>query len=547
MNAPHRPPYIFNKDTLKLRVELDRGVVEVDARATSLDLTNRDLSDENLKLVLGLFDYMPLREHLKKLLLGHNKITYVGACSIAESIHAGFPQLDTFDISYNSIGDKGLEVIASTLRRQNPSPCPVLREFNVSCNGITVAGALHINKLIRRTDGTLNVLFENNPINGDGLGYIISAKFWESFSINNTNADDGFQQFVRSYSGKAFNLKHLTIIHNHLSQANFPYLSSLLTCIPVPTLQTLKIEEPLGAEGMNVLVSVAKHRSVASLKQLTLYHCAQTPSLVFTLVQEITRGGYPMLKELAVAEDAFELTMHFVTTITDHKCLDMLMKTPSTRWTDEIATSFFLPASTASFEWQNTGALPLACIFNASLLALSLLDLRSVQITTCYETVDSLLRFFASLPPSLQTLKIDGLTLSSPDTAPDAATDTKIDPAADPKIDPKIDPKPLHALHPYMIQLSFSHVTEPSLLVRALAEVVSNELALNLEDVPLTDADIGTLFEGMRKKGVVVRELQVKKDGLSPESIQMVSLMSPPVVTPPPEDNGAIRTTGNSV
>lgn len=40
---------------------------------------------------------------------------------------------------------------------------------------------------------------------------------------------------------------------------------------------------------------------------------------------------------------------------------------------------------------------------------------------------------------------------------------------------------------------------------------------------------------------MVVRELQVKKDGLSPESIQMVSLMSPPVVTPPPEDNGAIR------
>ena len=48
------------------------------------------------------------------------------------------------------------------------------------------------------------------------------------------------------------------------------------------------------------------------------------------------------------------------------------------------------------------------------------------------------------------------MTLSSPNTAPDAATDTKTDPAVDPKIDPKIDPKPLHALHPYMIQLSFS-------------------------------------------------------------------------------------------
>lgn len=55
--------------------------------------------------------------------------------------------------------------------------------------------------------------------------------------------------------------------------------------------------------------------------------------------------------------------MHFVTTITDHKCLNMLMKSesirhpsrtaPSTRWTDEITTSFFLPSSTASFEWQS--------------------------------------------------------------------------------------------------------------------------------------------------------------------------------------------------
>ncbi len=34
-------------------------------------------------------------------------------------------------------------------------------------NGITVAGALHINKLIRRTDGTLNVLFESGVRSSD--------------------------------------------------------------------------------------------------------------------------------------------------------------------------------------------------------------------------------------------------------------------------------------------------------------------------------------------------------------------------------------------
>lgn len=72
-------------------------------------VVDKELPDEKLKMVLGIFDYTPLREHLKKLLLSRssvaliflldNRITYVGACGIAEAIHIGFPQLDTFDIS----------------------------------------------------------------------------------------------------------------------------------------------------------------------------------------------------------------------------------------------------------------------------------------------------------------------------------------------------------------------------------------------------------------------------------------------------------------
>lgn len=61
----------------------------------------------------------------------------------------------------------------------------------------------------------------DNPISGEGLGFIFSSKYWESFSIismsqifhsfKDTSADDSFSLFVKSTPNKSFNLKHLTI------------------------------------------------------------------------------------------------------------------------------------------------------------------------------------------------------------------------------------------------------------------------------------------------------------------------------------------------
>ena len=61
----------------------------------------------------------------------------------------------------------------------------------------------------------------DNPISGEGLGFIFSSKYWESFSIismsqifhsfEDTSADDSFSLFVKSTPNKSFNLKHLTI------------------------------------------------------------------------------------------------------------------------------------------------------------------------------------------------------------------------------------------------------------------------------------------------------------------------------------------------
>lgn len=50
-----------------------------------------------------------------------------------------------------------------------------------------------IHKLIRRSDAILTIDFSgvfhflkftsDNPINGEGLGFIISSKYWETFNI----------------------------------------------------------------------------------------------------------------------------------------------------------------------------------------------------------------------------------------------------------------------------------------------------------------------------------------------------------------------------
>ena len=222
-------------------IELENGVVRIDPQATEINLTNQQLSDESLKRVLRIFDHISIREHIKKLLLGHNRITYVGACSIAESIRLGFSRLDTLDLSYNSIGDNGFEIISSTIRRQNPNPCPSLRKIDISCNGITSTGAIYINKLIRRTDGIVSVLFDNNPISGEGLGHIVASKYWESFSVINTKADEAFLQFVQAYRERSDNLRDLVIMNNQLSPNNILLLSPMLTNTSIPTLQTLTI------------------------------------------------------------------------------------------------------------------------------------------------------------------------------------------------------------------------------------------------------------------------------------------------------------------
>ena len=115
-----------------------------------------------------------------------NRITYVGACSIAESIRLGFSRLDTLDLSCIPVSPCSRE--RQQHRRQrfrdhfvnHPSPEPQSvsvvaqdRHFLYGWfflwtvgNGITSTGAIYINKLIRRTDGIVSVLFDSGVVDG---------------------------------------------------------------------------------------------------------------------------------------------------------------------------------------------------------------------------------------------------------------------------------------------------------------------------------------------------------------------------------------------
>lgn len=63
-----------------------------------------------------------------------------------------------------------MESIITVLRKQSPAPCPYLRLLDITSSllvlwlfagtDITATGAVSIHKLVRRTDGIINVKFD---------------------------------------------------------------------------------------------------------------------------------------------------------------------------------------------------------------------------------------------------------------------------------------------------------------------------------------------------------------------------------------------------
>lgn len=404
----------------------------------------------------------------------------------------------------NSIGDNGIDTIASCLRRPNPPPCPSLALLDISSNGITAAGAVFVHRLVRRLDGMMNITFDSNPISGEGLGFIFSSKYWESFSIINTSADDSFPLFVKSVSNKAFNLKHLTISNNHLSPASIQALPTILTSSSVPTLQTLILEETLGEEGMKLLIGIAKERALHSIKTISLRNCSVLLSQVFEVFKVVDCDGFPMLRSFKVVEEKqFSVCSEYALEVNRHICslVSLCLYTK----VDKI-TNFYISPTVQCFKWENSIPQPISLIFNSSLQALSLPSLIQLYVVGMQQSESSFIEALKLIPPITKYLILENISLT-----------------------PSESPYEIDEETFSRIQLEFLTIlnsSPTSALIKAILPLLKTIRTLDLHNTELTDIDVRELFNYSEKHSIVYDSLLINTASLSDDSIQLISQMA---------------------
>ena len=340
-------------------------------------------------------------------------LTYNGCCLLSEILRLGFKTLELIDLSHNNIGDKGFETIVTVLRRQNPIPCPSLRTLNISGNNITTAGAVLMHKLIRRSDGILSILFNDNPITGEGLGFIVSAKYWETFHIIHTNADESFTHFVTALSKYNFNLRYLTIIQNRLSQTSIRLLFLSLTRIQIPTLQSFVMEENITEAGFLQLMDISRSRALSSLKRLLLQNCNVSLSAAFSLLQRVHAGGFPRLLELRISRRAeeicefqkttfFSLTGSYESCANQHVCSSLDLDC----WSSLVGEFHpFFPPTVRCLRWKNKAQIPLNLVFCESFRQTKFSNLSELHISGVYDTSKGLQEMLVSLPATMHSVR----------------------------------------------------------------------------------------------------------------------------------------------
>ena len=504
MNSLQQKSYVYSQESSTYQIQLGASVVEIAAKSARIDLSSKQLDDQGLKRVLQVFEIVPMRECLKSLDLSNNTFTSVGAGYLADTLRMGFPYLQYLSVAGNSIGDNGIDSIASCLRRPNPPPCPSLALLDISNNGITAAGAVFVHRLIRRLDGMINVIFDNNPISGEGLGFIFSSKYWESFSIINTSADDSFSLFVKSTPNKSFNLKHLTIGQNHLSPESIQVLPTILTASSVPTLQTLILEESLGEEGMKLLIGVAKERSLSSIKTIALKNCSVLLNQVFDFFRVVDGEGFPMIRSFKIVEeDQYLIESEYSLEANKHICSLVSINLQTS--VDSIP-NFYLSHTTRCLKWANSSPQSISLILNSSFQSLALPSLKQVYLIGMHQPESSFVEALKMIPPVTKYLILENINVTpseSPcDMNEDALTGIKLE------------------------YLTVIHASPMSIIIKVILPLLKTVRILDLHNTQLTDSDISVLFTYSQQYSLLYDSFIVNTASLSEESIQLISQLT---------------------
>ncbi|KAK8795339.1 hypothetical protein WA538_004713 [Blastocystis sp. DL] len=504
MSTTQQAACTYNSDSNTYCVPLTNGVLTIEAKSTQVILSEKLTNDDDLKCMLQVFENPSIREPLQRLVLSHNNINNIGAACLADTLRLGFPSLQYIDLSDNVIGDKGIECLSSVFRRTNILPVPLFVTLNLTNNGITAVGAVTIHKMIRRSDGMMNIIFDNNPINGEGMGFIFSSKYWESFSVVNTSVDEKFSLFVKSVPAKSFNLRHLLLAHNHLSPASLQLLPALLTSPAVPSLQSLRIEETLGDVIFDQIAALARDRALRTLKRLCLRNCNVSLNAVFRFLRTVDDRGFPMLQILDISEcQKYSAYVEFVPMPASHVCSSFSINLETVEFD---SAQLFLCHSTSSLRWNNSPARPLSALFCPTFQILPLPALRQISVSGIVETELELKKALRRIPAGTKRLYLENMTVSPSEESSSPAE--------------SVESCSLESV-------TLSNVCEVSACLRALEPVLRSVKDVDLRNVTVGEREVEELFALTKRAEVVFRSLLVEEEGLSEEARQKIALMAP--------------------
>ncbi|KAK8795387.1 hypothetical protein WA588_004231 [Blastocystis sp. NMH] len=202
--------------------------------------------------------------------LSDSNLTCEGVRVFAKYYTDHFDHLEQLILSNNHIGNLGIEILYDAMKSRLRLKKACFSKLDISGCDITTDGAHTLHRMIRKTYGNLEVVFSNNQINGEGVGYLYSAKYWESFTIDNNTLDVTFLFFAKHVKSHSYMVKELRILNNNLSPSTILQLPSIFSSFALPSLRKLYIGERIRDPGIIALFDDALLPTFQNLEELSL-------------------------------------------------------------------------------------------------------------------------------------------------------------------------------------------------------------------------------------------------------------------------------------
>ena len=155
---------------LGLKQELNPRLAKIIDESPShslIDLGHQDLVDRDMDSIV---QHVLIKKECTRLSLGGNKITSIGAASLATALSTN-TILQRLYLSDNRLCDKGVKLLAKALATSNQS----LQILNLQENAISDAGAEHVAEMLKTNTTLVGLWLDKNDIGNVGVRLLTDA------------------------------------------------------------------------------------------------------------------------------------------------------------------------------------------------------------------------------------------------------------------------------------------------------------------------------------------------------------------------------------